>query len=69
MSNILTKIWEFLSQPLLPEDARIWFSVAIFALFVFFPFWVLLYGKDINRGRGREAEIGNRRIVRGANQK
>ena len=51
MLTFMAKIWEFLSQPLLPEEARFWFSVTIFGVFVLLPFWVLAYGKYVNRHR------------------
>ena len=51
MSTFAAKVWEFLSQPLLQEEARFWFSVVMFGVFALFPLWVLAYGKYVNRHR------------------
>jgi hypothetical protein len=60
MTSILAKIWGFLSQPLLPEEAQYWVYFITFIAFVMFPVWVLAYGKYVNRNKRREANDDNK---------
>lgn len=51
MSNLFSKIWETVSQPLLPAEAQIWVYLVTFVAFVTFPIWIVAYGKFVNRKR------------------
>jgi hypothetical protein len=51
MSDILSQVWDFLWQPLLPIEARLWVYFVMLIAFALLPVWVIAHAKYVNRSK------------------